>query len=908
MNLPFAFPQWLAVALVVAVLLSLLFWRSAKVARLHMAAFVADEMIERLTSTFSRRRRIIKQVLIVCGVLLLLLALARPQWGHNWERAESRGVDVMIALDVSLSMLAEDIRPNRLERSKLAILDLLHQTRGDRVGLIAFAGSAFLQCPLTLDQSAFRQTLNALTTDTIPVGGTNLAAAFAEAKSYFESAENTRIVVVITDGEDLEASGIARARELADAGVRILTVGVGNPEGELIPIQGNDGQRDYLRDASGNFVRTALDELTLKQIAEIGQGMYTPLGNSGEGLRSVYNFIVSEFPPDERNESLQRIPIERFQWFVGFALLLLLIEPLLGNRRRKVSAGSSLVGLLIAVSMLLLPTQGSAASPREAFKILNKGDPAAALEMYDALLVESEDLRLHYNAGVAAYRAAQFERAIDLFTAALRSEDMSIQAMAFHNLGNARTARGLELLEKEPARTRDLWSAALEDFDNAAALDPALQGAARNHAELLQLVASNTFTLQLLADPDGAGKLEGAGSFFRGIEVPVAATAADGYRFGTWEGAEVADPEQAKTAVVLSADAVLTAKFAKTWNLVVESDDPTKGSAGESGTYAEGEAVTITAEAEEYFAFASWQSEGSAVADEKAAETTITLDQDSRVVASFVPAFKLSISVEPEIGGQAGPSGFFEEYSSVPIQAEPRGGFEWKNWVGDGILDKSQQQTSIALIGDRVAIAEMERVWNLVLIPLPEEGGNGTGGGNHPVGSSVEINAEPAEGFEFERWEGEGLADPLSAQTQVVVQSTEHNVFAVFRQTDQDGDDQQEDDQQDEQKDQQNQDQQNEDQQQEDQTDQDQQQDQAESDSQPEDSGEEPEQSQQQEEQQQSDESEGQDSAQEQPLDGSLSQEEAIQLLNALQEAERFLPAAEPEDGLQDPDSTGRNW
>ena len=219
----FAQPQFLLYGLLALVLAGLFFFATERRAWARLGDFAASGLLQRLVQSHSRRRLWIKNTLLLAVLLMVFISLARPQWGANWEKAETRGIDIMIALDTSRSMLAEDISPNRLERSKLAILDLLDEVKGDRIGLIAFAGNAFLQCPLTLDYQAFRQTLAAVDTETIPVGGTDVAAAIDEAEAYFEKSGNDRLLILITDGEDLEASGVQRAREAAAKGSFFLS-------------------------------------------------------------------------------------------------------------------------------------------------------------------------------------------------------------------------------------------------------------------------------------------------------------------------------------------------------------------------------------------------------------------------------------------------------------------------------------------------------------------------------------------------------------------------------------------------------------------------------------------------------------------------------------------------------------
>ena len=914
MNPLFAKPEFILWGLLSLALLGGFFYLTEKRAWLRLHSFAEGALLERLTRSHSRQRLWIKNSVLLFIVFLFFVSLARPQWGANWEKAETRGIDIMIALDTSRSMLAEDISPNRLERSKLAILDLLNSVQGDRVGLIAFAGNAFLQCPLTLDYQAFRQTLAALDTGTIPVGGTDIAAAIDEAEAYFEETENDRILILITDGEDLEASGIGRAREATAKGTRILTVGVGSTGSELIPLRGPGGQVEFLRDAGGNPVSTSLDEGTLKRIAEVSNGLYAPLGPTGTGLETVYQFSLAQLPAEERQESLQRIPIERFQWILVPALFLLVLESLISTRRRK-SAGSAFnFTLLLAIGLLagsVTPQPLSAGPAREAAKAYKEGRFEESVTLYtDAALEDPEDPRLTYNLGVSAYRAGDFEQAIASFEKTIRTGKTALQAKAFHNSGNSRVALGFSLLDTNPAATREQWLAARTDFENALALDEGRDTSRQNLEQVEATIAAHTYTLTTQAEPPEGGSVSAGGSAFHKLPIAVEATAAEGWVFSEWQGEGLEDPARASTFVRMEKDTAVTALFAKTWKLTVLSEDESMGTAGTSGVYREDEPVTIKAEARDYFAFSKWKSDELELQDPTQAEQEISLTRDTTVTAAFVPAFKLTVEVDPAIGGKAGPSGFFEEFSVVDVQAEPRDGFEWVGWLGDSVKDTTAQQTTVAMTGDKAITAKMNRIWNLVIIPDPEEGGTVEGAGNHPVGSTVEINATPAEGHTFEGWEGPGVADPASPQTTVTVQSAEHTLIARFKsdneddQQDQDqNQDQNQDQDQDDQQDQDNQDNQ---QDQQDQDNQDDQQDQQDGDQEQE--PEQPEEQDPGEEESPSQPEQQPGEEQEAPPQG-MSREEARQLLNALSENEKFLPAGELSQEKQDQQQpSGRDW
>jgi Ca-activated chloride channel family protein len=231
--------------------LLVLFAGSRRARERLLGQFCSLRLLPLLLVSHSPVLRRLKQGLIAAGVLLAVFALARPQWGYDWQELSARGVDVVFVIDTSRSMLSQDVLPSRLERAKLAIYDCVEKMTGNRVGLVAFAGDAFLQCPLTLDYDAFRQTLEAVDTNTIAEGGTDLGVGLDVAAKALEDSGNHKIIVLLTDGEDLEGQGVTEAQALAGQGVTIYTVGVGTPAGEIIPILNASGQTDFVRDERG---------------------------------------------------------------------------------------------------------------------------------------------------------------------------------------------------------------------------------------------------------------------------------------------------------------------------------------------------------------------------------------------------------------------------------------------------------------------------------------------------------------------------------------------------------------------------------------------------------------------------------------------------------------------------------
>jgi Ca-activated chloride channel family protein len=278
-----------------------------------------------LVNVESGPMRFLRYLLVGTGILSLLLALAQPRWGTKMEKRQHQGLSILFALDTSKSMLAEDVRPNRLQLAKLSVLEILDHLRGNQVGLIAFSGGAFLQCPLTRDYGAFRLSLDALDTQVIPRGGTDIAAAIRVAQQAFDTGKGFKYLVLLTDGEDLGAEGVKQAKIAANEGLVVFTVGIGSVKGDKIPVRHPDGHIEYVKDASGQYVTTRLDEETLAEIAQSTKGSYVPLGNAGEGLRHIYETTLRELPR-ESFESVEQKPIERYRWFATVALLAFVAE------------------------------------------------------------------------------------------------------------------------------------------------------------------------------------------------------------------------------------------------------------------------------------------------------------------------------------------------------------------------------------------------------------------------------------------------------------------------------------------------------------------------------------------------------------------------------------------------------
>ena len=305
-----------------------------------MEGFAQKDLLDELTGSFDRKKQKMKTVLVSVSVLMIILALMRPQWGFEWQEVKRSGLDILIAIDTSKSMLAEDVKPNRLERSKLAVKDLIKKLRGDRIGLIAFAGSSFLQCPLTVDYGGFMLSLDSLDVNAIPKGGTSLTSAIKTAlESYEGGVKKYKTLVIITDGEDHEGNAAELAEKAKEKGIKIFTIGIGTKEGELIPVSDENGNVSYLKDRKGNVVKTRLDESTLQQIALNTGGSYVKATGTEFGLDLIYEEKLSKMEKREVENKMVRKYEERFQILLGFALLLLCIEPFIRERMKNRDRG-----------------------------------------------------------------------------------------------------------------------------------------------------------------------------------------------------------------------------------------------------------------------------------------------------------------------------------------------------------------------------------------------------------------------------------------------------------------------------------------------------------------------------------------------------------------------------------------
>ena len=448
-----------------------LFWWAERRRRALIGRIVAPKLRAILAGNTSPFRRIFRGACVVAALALLVVALAEPRLGYDTLEVPHRGRDVVIAMDVSRSMMATDVAPTRLQRAKLLAEDLVSELGGDRIGLVAFAGSAFLQAPLTLDHGAVLSALDELDTDLIPKGGTNLAAAIRASGEAFTKAEGfSRAIIIISDGEELDADGLAAARDAAADGVRIFTVGVGSAEGSEIPL----APGEFVRDPSGKVVQSKLDAARMKEIAEATGGFYTPLDEQAARLLAAEG--IGKMAESEIDTESSRRPIERYQWPLGAAIALLVLQALVGERRR--------VPLGAAAALWLAAAAPSQASGIAAYEQGNYEQ--ARQEFENRLKMEPEAPNLQLNAGAAAYRLKDYGKASQYFSKAMLAEDPALRSAAEFNLGNTLFRQG-EGQEDKGKKVSD-WKDAIAQYEAALKTRPDYSEARENKERVEQLL------------------------------------------------------------------------------------------------------------------------------------------------------------------------------------------------------------------------------------------------------------------------------------------------------------------------------------------------------------------------------------------------------------------------------------
>lgn len=471
----FGAPHWLYGLLVLPVL-AVIFVQAERRIALRLRDFVAPRLLPQLTASVDRFRRTARLSLQLITLAGAFLALAQPRWGYVFEEAKRKGIDLLIAIDTSRSMLSNDVQPNRLQRVKLAAQDLIAELQGDRVGVIAFAGRAFLQAPLTIDYDAAVESINDIDTRTIPEGGTNISEAINLAsQTYGKSAFGNRALVIFTDGEELSGDAVKSAKAAAAAGIRIFTVGVGTPQGSLIPVTSDDGGTAFVKDDKGQVVKSKLDEKRLREISESTGGFYLHLESGPQTMRQLVGEGLGKVTAKEMDVRLSRRPIERYQWPLGAGALALALSLLIGDRKRvrtrEVRTAPKLAPAAVAALLFLFAS--TAFSSVSGLNFYRDGKYADAYAAFQEDLKNHSDSperdKMQFDAGAAAYQMRNYDKAAEAFSEALLSNDAKMQGQSHFNLGNTLFRRGESLASDEKKLTD--WTNALQHYEQTLKLD-----------------------------------------------------------------------------------------------------------------------------------------------------------------------------------------------------------------------------------------------------------------------------------------------------------------------------------------------------------------------------------------------------------------------------------------------------
>lgn len=469
---------WLLAVVAAAGLLWLLFdWRHAR----RVERWADRGMMGRLVPDRSSWRPGLKKTLLLAAAALVVVALANPQFGTRIEKGKRAGSDVAICLDVSNSMMAEDIQPNRLERAKRVVGNLLSTLAGDRVSLVVFAGTSYIQMPLTSDYSAAKLFLDQVNCDMIASQGTAIGDAIQKGMASFGYGDDDRewepskgrAIVIISDGENHEDDAVGAAREAARQGVRVCTVGLGDSQGAPIPEYSPRGRTNsYKRDRSGSIVMSKLNEQMMQDIARAGNGVYVHAGNVNSGLTEVTK-VIAGLDKEEYGEAVFSAYESRYMYPLAAALVLLLVEVLVYERRnRRWNLGRLLP---LAAVLLLAPAEAEAQANRHQ---LREGNRNYSKERYSqaevdyrrALQRDSLDARGQYNLANALYRQKKYDDAARHYEQALGSGrlDSLRQAQAYHNMGNSRVKQALEGDEPQMQQLQQ----AVNDYQEALKRNP----------------------------------------------------------------------------------------------------------------------------------------------------------------------------------------------------------------------------------------------------------------------------------------------------------------------------------------------------------------------------------------------------------------------------------------------------
>lgn len=452
----FIHPEILYFVWLVPVCVLLVIYGHKRRARI-MADYGDAHTLQTISIRSGRLKTWCKHGLLLICLISIIVALAGLQYGHTWERIERKGVSIVLALDCSRSMLAKDIQPDRLERAKWEIRDLLNMLQGDKVGLVAFAGTAFLQCPVTLDYSGFGLFLQALSPDSMPVGGTDLNAAIETAIQAFDPEEaSEKAIILITDGEKTLGDPLGAAKKAADEHIKIFCIGIGNPQGA--PIPGRDA--GFVKDEHGAILLSKLDEQTLRQIAALTGGTYVQSITGDMDLDTIYNQeIRGTMKASTVSGGKKKTSIDRYAWLLCLAVAALLTDLLILCPKNTLFAFLLLFALLTAMPGPARANPFTTTGQKGVQAYEKKDYPGARKHFLRAQVDDPDNAELAYDLGNTAYREGRFEEAQSFFATAAQSNDPNMQHKALYNQGNT------QFRMKKPEE-------ALKAYEQAAKLAP----------------------------------------------------------------------------------------------------------------------------------------------------------------------------------------------------------------------------------------------------------------------------------------------------------------------------------------------------------------------------------------------------------------------------------------------------
>lgn len=462
----FGAPEFIKWLLLIIPLVVLFIWMHRQRAA-RLAKLVASSAWGAVVPGYTKKSGLRRMALRLLALLCIGLALTRPQWGSKWEEVKQRGLDIIVVLDTSKSMLAEDIKPNRLKQAQWAVRDFVQQLRGDRIGLVAFAGSSFLQCPVTIDYAAFTMMLDDLYAGIIPRGGTAIEQALKKAADSFDTqSEADRVILLITDGEDLEGDPMRMAEQLRKENIKLFSIGVGTLDGDLIPTS-----EGYVKNPQGQVVKSSLNEGLLQKLARETGGFYVRSAPGDFGLDRIYKLGISSLQRGEQETRLAKVYEERFGWFASAALFFLLAEGLFRPA---------------AILVFLLLFSAPPAHAAGWTKAYINGDYTNAFQTLEKTVEKFPDIGT-YNRGNVLYRQKDFQGSEKAFAvAAALTQNNQLKQKALYN-------RGTALLAGTASQTNAVYDIAMRAadlFEQALGIDPKDNAAKQNFERAIHLAVT----------------------------------------------------------------------------------------------------------------------------------------------------------------------------------------------------------------------------------------------------------------------------------------------------------------------------------------------------------------------------------------------------------------------------------